>query len=787
MARSSSAKPAAGRSSRRRGEIRRAIPRQRLDPKMLLQQPGLVNSLLIMGCFIVAVSLIVIWSTEQVKVTVGQLMPETRVKRLDYTVEDTQATEERREEARRESPRIYRRNRTYFDRLRAAFLGLPKAVEGKTTLQEISTELRQEYNLTVDALQALQQFVDQGNPTQQWASAVSRLIDEQLRRNPLVTSDEYQILSTTSPENRKVLPHESEITEQFPSDPIELPRNQPEKVKPKLHEMVERAGFPEVLVPAILHRIVRDLQPTYVYDEQATQRMAEQAAAAVEPVLVQHNKGEIIYERGDVLSATQFHQVQIERAMYAEQASLMQIWLPRAGYFGLIAVMSLFMTAYVAMAYPRITRNNTRTLGIAVLMVAMLLVTVIAVTRAPNLIYFAAIAPTMLVAIIVMLAYDQRLAVFLVAVQSALVALALDGRIAWFVLLLSGCGAMVAQLPEVRNRNSLIRAAAVTSLVLALGAITLGLIRLPFDAGLWITWRTIFFNGIFAAAASFAIGFLVLGILPSIERMFDITTGMTLAELRDPKHPLLRQLQQKAPGTYNHSLQVATIAEAAAEAIGADGLLTYVGALYHDIGKMNKPEYFVENQSEGINKHRKLSPAMSLLVIVGHVKDGIELAREYGLPRKIQHFIESHHGTTLVEYFFHAAKRAEAAEKGQVNEVEFRYPGPKPTTREAAILMLSDAVESATRAMAEPNPSRITALVRELSRKRLMDGQFDQSPLTFQELTIVEEAITSRVLSMHHGRIAYPTDKPEDKDQATPAAQTLPRPGDAAEPRPASA
>jgi putative nucleotidyltransferase with HDIG domain len=247
---------------------------------------------------------------------------------------------------------------------------------------------------------------------------------------------------------------------------------------------------------------------------------------------------------------------------------------------------------------------------------------------------------------------------------------------------------------------------------------------------------------------------------------------MTLAELRDPSQPVLRQLQQRAPGTYNHSLQVANIAEAAADAIGADSLLLYVGALYHDIGKMNKPEYFVENQADGFNKHSKLRPAMSLLVIVGHVKDGIELAREYGLPRAIQHFIESHHGTTLVEYFYHAAKtQAEMSDKSAVDEVEFRYPGPKPRTKEAAILMLADAVESATRAMAEPNPSRIENLVRELGRKRLLDDQFDECDLTFRELSLIEDAMIARLCAIHHGRISYPTAKTEEPaaGAATPA------------------
>lgn len=255
-------------------------------------------------------------------------------------------------------------------------------------------------------------------------------------------------------------------------------------------------------------------------------------------------------------------------------------------------------------------------------------------------------------------------------------------------------------------------------------------------------------------------------LLPTIERVFDIATGMTLIELRDPKNALLRELQQRAPGTYNHSLTVAAIAEAAADAIGADSLLTYVGALYHDIGKMNKPEYFVENQGGGPNKHDKLSPAMSLLVIVGHVKDGAEMAREYGLPKPLIHFIEAHHGTTLVEYFYRRAKdQADAAQRDgdsaeQPTETDFRYPGPRPHTKEVAILMLADAVESATRTLSEPTPSRIDALVRSLANKRLLDEQFEECSLTFRELSQIVDSISKTVAAIYHGRISYPTGEP---------------------------
>jgi putative nucleotidyltransferase with HDIG domain len=267
--------------------------------------------------------------------------------------------------------------------------------------------------------------------------------------------------------------------------------------------------------------------------------------------------------------------------------------------------------------------------------------------------------------------------------------------------------------------------------------------------------------------AAFA-GFVVLGLLPAIERTSGRATGLSLIELRDPRQPLLRELQRAAPGTWNHSLQVANIAEAAAESIGADGLLAYVGALYHDIGKMNKPEYFVENQS-GINRHERLSPAMSLLVIVGHVKDGMELAAEYALPMQLRHFIESHHGTTLMEYFFHAAQRR-AGDDG-INEADFRYPGPKPRTREAAVMMLCDCVESACRTLSEPTPARIEQLVRDLSHRRLVDGQFDDSPLTLRELRTVEDSIIKSLNAIYHGRISYPSMRSGQRgEQAAPRA-----------------
>lgn len=247
---------------------------------------------------------------------------------------------------------------------------------------------------------------------------------------------------------------------------------------------------------------------------------------------------------------------------------------------------------------------------------------------------------------------------------------------------------------------------------------------------------------------------------------------------------LLRQLAQDAPGTYQHSLRIADMAESAANRIGADALLCRVGALYHDVGKMNKPGYFIENQHGTLNKHDKLSPAMSLLIIVGHVKDGIEIAKEFKLPKQVRHFIESHHGTTLVEYFYHAArKKSEDEQATGPTEFEFRYPGPKPQSKEAAIMMLCDCVESAARSLPEPTPVRLEQLVGKMLNKRLMDGQFNECDITLAELHLVEQAVIKTITAIYHGRIAYPkddgttnsktdNDKTQEQDRPQPAAAT---------------
>ncbi len=260
-------------------------------------------------------------------------------------------------------------------------------------------------------------------------------------------------------------------------------------------------------------------------------------------------------------------------------------------------------------------------------------------------------------------------------------------------------------------------------------------------------------NGIISAI-------IVLGVLPVFEHIFKVVTNISLLEMSDFNRPILRKLILEAPGTYQHSLVVANLSEAAAEAIGANSLLARVGAYYHDIGKMIKPEYFVENLVSYKDMHKKLKPSMSKLIIVNHVKEGIELAKKHHLNPRIIDFIPEHHGRSLVYYFY---RRAMELEPQTEQEEEYRYPGPKARSKETAIVGLADTVEALSRTLEEPTPSRIDEMVREVVRKRFMEGELDESNLTLKDLERITQSFIRILNAIFHTRVNYPKEEPRSK------------------------
>ena len=405
-------------------------------------------------------------------------------------------------------------------------------------------------------------------------------------------------------------------------------------------------------------------------------------------------------------------------------------------------------------------------------MLGLVVVTVVLCRAAAGDRWRAEVIPMTLFGITVAIAYRRELALLLSAVVSLVVTLAIGHSLPEFVILVAAVSSSILLVGRIRSRTKLIYVGLGTALVTAFSTLGVGtLVGQAYgwsgggpldqlsgsDNGIFALWLTM--GALWFGFCALVAGVLMTGLLPFIEKMFDVQTDISLLELGDAAHPLLQELVRRAPGTYNHSINVASIAEAAAEAIGANGLLCRVGAYFHDIGKMLKPGYFVENQSGDGNRHESLMPAMSTLVIIAHVKDGADLARQHRLPRSIVDFIEQHHGTTLVEYFYRqAAKQSESdPDAGEVDETSFRYPGPKPQSKETGVMMLADATESACRTLTDPAPARIEHLVHEIAMKRLLDGQFDECHLTLRDLAIIEDSLVKSLTAVYHGRVKYPS------------------------------
>jgi len=479
-------------------------------------------------------------------------------------------------------------------------------------------------------------------------------------------------------------------------------------------------------------------------------------------VLVSRRRTSDTDKRSAALTAGELELLRAEHLAYLQQARPWRTWLRLGGRVILLMTVTAFLCIYVCHYNKRVVTNHWRALAVAAVMLLMLAAskTMIFVLRLnPH----AAILVVLIAAAVFTIVYDRRFALALGAAVSVFVVLQLRADLPLLAVLLAGMAAMVFQLRDVRTRTKLIEVAGVAAACALVTVWGIGLSR-------GVPWLFALFDGLWVAGFAVLAGFIVQGILPLIERIFRVATSMTLLEWCDASRPLLKRLRMEAPGTFNHCLQLGTMCEAAAEAIGARGLLARTGAYYHDIGKINKPDYFVENESGPASRHANLSPAMSLLIIVGHVKDGLEMAREYGLPPVLHEFICTHHGTTLVHYFYQAAAEQRRSDTDRApDEVEFRYPGPKPQCKEAAILMLADASESSVRSMNEPTVGRIENQVHTMVIRRLMDGQLDECELTLREVHLIESSLIKSLCSIYHGRIAYPT-PPGEK----PSAAELP-------------
>jgi len=507
--------------------------------------------------------------------------------------------------------------------------------------------------------------------------------------------------------------------------------------------------------PALEAWLLSQNPETLTYDDEATQRARADAVRSVTEVAESYLSGDVLVKPGELIDTAKLAVLWTEYEQQEAGVTLAQRITRVVTAFLMILVLAVLIGYYLVHNERRLLRNAGRlSIYLGVLVVAVVLSRLLSFDP-----WRAEMIPLLATAMIIAVAYNQVLAVLTSFSLSLIVTLSTGADLRQFVIQMSTCATAIVLLPRVGTRTTLINVGFASAGVYLLIFWGTALLNYGSETTVWldsIRWL----HALRGAGWSLAAGFIVGGSLPFIENAFGVVTDISLLEMGDVSHPLLQELIRRAPGTYNHSVGVATIGETAADLIGANGLLVRVGAYFHDIGKMLKPHYFVENYvAGGENYHENLAPAMSTLIIIGHVKDGADLAQEHNLPQPLVDLIEQHHGTTLVEYFYHEATRLAEQQpdhSGDAEEAAFRYPGPKPQTREAGVLMIADAVEGASRTLSEPTPKRLERLIHEIAMKRLLDGQFDDCGLTITEIAKIEESLTKSLISIYHGRVKYP-------------------------------
>lgn len=756
--------------SARRRDLRRSTLEPSAWHRITARKRELFWACLFAFTLLVVAGSITIGGSARARFAVNQVLMSPVVARVDFRAIDAVATADKKRAASEREPAVYVLNPAFKTYLHDQFAMLERlaADDAARSIDQVQEKVRLSLDLTQLGLDQLRQLILKGQVTPYWTTAKESFVDSVEGLVILAPERAVQELDDRqlALKIRIQHPRQGEL-DRYRNEILNVAADS-ELIRERLNELASEK-FPKPLPRTIVALMMQNLPPIYIYDDALSkQRKAERAMAEpdVEKVF---DANDVFIPAGRQLTADDVKLIERESAEYELLLSREHPsypWLTRLGQLGMIAIVAVSLWGYILAYNQRIAQNEMRGLALTGLLILALFIAVTATAAYPRLILTTATFPTLIAGMILAIAYDRRFALTVASLQTALVTFALGLGVEFGMVMLVGCAAAIGQLNEVRTRSKLLITGFWAGIVMALTVAVVGLATRPLHLPEQL--RQILFDASAALATAVTSGLLVQGMLPAIERVFRVTTAMSLKELNDASNPLLRRLAQEAPGTYQHSLRMADLAETAADAIHANSLLCKVGAMYHDIGKLNKPGYFVENQGGGPNKHEKLSPAMSLLIIVGHVKDGIELAREYHLPINVRQFIETHHGTTLVEYFYHAARQQSDAQDAPLpSEHEYRYPGPKPQTREAAILMICDGVESAIRALPDPTPQRIESLVYKIAQKRLLDGQFNECGVTLSELHTIEQSVVKTVTAMYHGRIKYPTDEPEAEPPRT--------------------
>jgi len=498
-------------------------------------------------------------------------------------------------------------------------------------------------------------------------------------------------------------------------------------------------------IPIITSVLEKNIKPTAVFDPEATERARQEARMNTPPRMVSILEGETIVFEGEIVNDTDI--------IILTKLGLLQTgfnW-KRFLYIFLISLITLFLFGFYIFKFNLNIFNNTKKLIINALLIVIFttLIKALTILSSIHLNFWNYLFPVVAASLICTILFNARLAMMLTVCLGIFAGIVTDFDFSLAIVYILGGIFSTYMVSKVSQRSAVMRAGFLSSLVLAFLFLTINLIGGEFKTIALYTALGLV-NGVICAV-------IAIGFLPFIESTFNVITAMGLLELSNTDQPLLKKLLMSAPGTYNHSILVGHLAENAAKSVGADSLLVKVAALYHDIGKMKRPEYFYENQSNIENIHDHLNPSMSRHIISNHIKDGLELAKKNKIPKKVLNIISQHHGNSIISYFYEKQKDMELATNGVSNGLKehFRYSAKKPQSKEAAVLMLADSTEAAVRSIKEITPKKIEQMVNDIFNDKLKDGQLNETNITLKEINTIKNTLIDGLISIYHSRISY--------------------------------
>lgn len=504
------------------------------------------------------------------------------------------------------------------------------------------------------------------------------------------------------------------------------------------------------------------IQANYIFNKEETQARIQDALDEISTSKGAVAQGQVIIRRGDIVTNEKYNMLQSLADARAQNASDLERWLRYGG--DIIAVVSILTIFFFYLyLYRRYIFVDNSMLTLVLIALSLVIVSSSIVYHLDDISPF--IVPIAIAPIILTIIFDSRVGLLSTITLALLTGLINGNNFEFVTATTVACSLGLFSVRDIRKRSQFF----FTTPGIVFGSylvVVLGFSMTTFDS--WsVLGNELLFIAINAIFILFTYPLILL-----FEKSFNVTTDFSLLELSDTNLPLLKTLMTKAPGTFHHSLQVSNLAEAAAGAIRANGLLCRVGGLYHDIGKMENPGYFTENQTEG-NDHDKLKPRMSALVIKAHVSNGVKIAEEHGLPEVIIDFIRTHHGDSLIKYFWEKAKEQADTSKKEIREEDFRYDGPLPQTKETGILLLADCIEASSRAMKDPNYQKLENLIDRMIDERVNEGQLSKTPLTFQDIRTIKETFLNILVGIYHSRVEYPDDEKDEEKEAQEKSEDI--------------